>query len=402
MASPLLPLFQKVQRFSSNGDYDKALKYLTMILKEDPENAKALHCKVVCLIRQNEFESALDVTSKIPASSIAFERAYCLYRLNRVEEALDLLNSLKGKEASQVRIQELIAQSYYRLERYPESHAVYLKLIKNTMDDYGDERETNLAAVVASLALTDQLEGPVPRLGDQMYELCFNKACIDIGMGISLGIETKEGMGRLDEAKKKLQQAMDLCGKVLKEEEATEDEIEKEVGMIRTQMNQIMDKGSLALSLCRQRFKGRQWKQMEMNEVLKLLPPVEEIIKDVNVDVLESSYWSLGSKYVAKVAKETKQVVVDDKKKKRKKRKKILPKNYDPTVDPDPERWLPKWQRSTYKKKKDKRHKDALGRGTQGTAVSDTVESSIPPPKPSSAAASPRVKVVSKKKKGKR
>jgi signal recognition particle subunit SRP72 len=29
-------------------------------------------------------------------------------------------------------------------------------------------------------------------------------------------------------------------------------------------------------------------------------------------------------------------------KKKRKKRKKKLPKNYNPNVDPDPERWLPR------------------------------------------------------------
>lgn len=48
----------------------------------------------------------------------------------------------------------------------------------------------------------------------------------------------------------------------------------------------------------------------------------------------------------------------------------ILPKNYDPNVAPDPERWLPKFERSTYKKKKDKRQRDReVGRGTQGAAT---------------------------------
>jgi len=44
---------------------------------------------------------------------------------------------------------------------------------------------------------------------------------------------------------------------------------------------------------------------------------------------------------------------------KRKKKRKIrLPKGFDPAnpgPPPDPERWLPKWQRSDYKKKKSRR-----------------------------------------------
>lgn len=84
---------------------------------------------------------------------------------------------------------------------------------------------------------------------------------------------------------------------------------------------------------------------------------------------METSNWSLGAKYVKKINKtETpgSPAVLVKTKKKRKRKK--LPKNYDPNVDPDPERWLPRWQRSTYKKKKDKRakDKDKVGRGTQG------------------------------------
>lgn len=56
------------------------------------------------------------------------------------------------------------------------------------------------------------------------------------------------------------------------------------------------------------------------------------------------------------------------KKKKRRKRKGKLPKNYDLSCDPDPERWLPKHERSTFRKKKDRRNKD-IGKGTQGAAT---------------------------------
>lgn len=53
--------------------------------------------------------------------------------------------------------------------------------------------------------------------------------------------------------------------------------------------------------------------------------------------------------------------------KKKKKRKTRLPKNYNPNVPPDPERWLPKWQRKGYRKKKDRRIKDVM-KGTQGVS----------------------------------
>ena len=61
---------------------------------------------------------------------------------------------------------------------------------------------------------------------------------------------------------------------------------------------------------------------------------------------------------------------VKDKAKKKRKRKIRLPKNYDPNVPPDPERWLPKHERSTFKRKKDRRYNrdTGIGKGTQGSA----------------------------------
>lgn len=55
------------------------------------------------------------------------------------------------------------------------------------------------------------------------------------------------------------------------------------------------------------------------------------------------------------------------KSKKNKKRKPLMPKQYDPNVTPDPERWLPKRERSTYKVKG--KNKKALLKGSQGASV---------------------------------
>merc|ERR1719312_1119444 len=70
------------------------------------------------------------------------------------------------------------------------------------------------------------------------------------------------------------------------------------------------------------------------------------------------------------------------KKKKRKKKKGKLPKNYNPDVDPDPERWLPRWERSTFKHKKTKRGANTVGKGTQGSVQGGDQPQS---PKPASA-----------------
>lgn len=58
-----------------------------------------------------------------------------------------------------------------------------------------------------------------------------------------------------------------------------------------------------------------------------------------------------------------------EKKRRKRKRKGQMPKNYDPSCDPDPERWLPRHERSTFRKKKDRRMNKDIGKGTQGAAT---------------------------------
>ena len=72
--------------------------------------------------------------------------------------------------------------------------------------------------------------------------------------------------------------------------------------------------------------------------------------------------------------------------KKKRKRKPRLPKNYDPNVAPDPERWLPLRERSYYRKGK-KKGVSATARGTQGTsAASASLMAQLDQSKPKAAA----------------
>uniref|UniRef100_A0A3Q1HPY5 Signal recognition particle subunit SRP72 n=1 Tax=Anabas testudineus TaxID=64144 RepID=A0A3Q1HPY5_ANATE len=192
-------LWTEVNRCGQNGDYTRALKALTKILHENRDDVTALHCKIVCLIQNGSFKEALNVMnthSKVLGSEVVFEKAYCEYRLNRVESAL---KTIEGAPEQTDKLKELYGQVLYRLERYNECKSVYTDLIRNSQDEYEEERKTNLAAVVAAMSQWEST--PLEDLGlpDSTYELCYNAAC------------TLIGQGQLTEAFNKLRQAEELC-----------------------------------------------------------------------------------------------------------------------------------------------------------------------------------------------
>lgn len=81
--------------------------------------------------------------------SFYFEKAYCQYRQNQTTQALETLEQV---EELDFRLKELKAQILYRLEHFSEAHEIYHDIIKNSQDDYTDERETNLGAVLVQLS----------------------------------------------------------------------------------------------------------------------------------------------------------------------------------------------------------------------------------------------------------
>lgn len=73
-----------------------------------------------------------------------------MYRLNQVNEALKVVEVLPNPS---LKLKELKAQILYRLEKYEECFSVYRDIIKNSHDEYEDERQANLAAVVVNLTI---------------------------------------------------------------------------------------------------------------------------------------------------------------------------------------------------------------------------------------------------------
>ncbi|XP_044536361.1 signal recognition particle subunit SRP72 isoform X2 [Gracilinanus agilis] len=559
-------LWSEVNRNGQNGDFTRALKTVDKILQISKDDITALHCKVVCLIQNGNFKEALSVinshTKVLTGDSISFEKAYCEYRLNRIENALKTIESASHQTD---KLKELYGQVLYRLERYDDCLAVYRDLIRNSQDDYEEERKTNLSAVVAAQSNWERVVPENLGLQEGTYELCYNTACALIGQG------------QLNEALKILQRAEDLCRQSLSEDsdqnvfdskkkvkltnaDGVEHKLSKKqlqaiefnkalLAMYTNQADQCrkistslqsqspehllpvliqaaqlcrekqhakaidllqefseqhpasaaeikltmaqlkiaqgnitkaclilrsigelkhkpgmvsalvtmysheedidsaievftqaiqwyqnhQPKSSVHLSLIREaaNFKlkyGRKkdaisdleqlWKQNpkdvhtlaqlisayslvdpEKAKVLsKHLPSSDSMSLKVDVEALENSH---GATYIRKKGGKLtgenplKEQGQGDVKKKKKKKKGKLPKNYDPKVTPDPERWLPMRERSYYRGRKKGKKKDLIGKGTQGTAssasseldASKTVSSPPTSPRPGSASA---------------
>jgi signal recognition particle subunit SRP72 len=117
----------------------------------------------------------MDFSSFSSLRELAFEKAYALYRLSKPSEALDAL-SLAAKQ-NEPRIMELQVQILYRLERYEECQQLYKKLIRDSADDYGDERSANLAAVQAQLVIEGKAKDMGPESNFETYEQKYNFGC---------------------------------------------------------------------------------------------------------------------------------------------------------------------------------------------------------------------------------
>lgn len=109
-------------------------------------------------------------------------------------------------------------------------------------------------------------------------------------------------------------------------------------------------------------------------ETSKRLPALDSLTNANEIDALEASNWMMSTKAVKKTVNRGDQSPStpgsEPQKKKRshRKRKGKLPKSYNADVPPDPERWLPKYERSNYRRKRDRRAKDVI-KGSQGMST---------------------------------
>lgn len=120
-----------------------------------------------------------------------------------------------------------------------------------------------------------------------------------------------------------------------------------------------------------------KYDSVKAQEASKRLPAFDSLTNSSEIDALEATNWMMSTK----AAKKTVATKADQspstpgsepakaRKRAHRKRKPRLPKSYNAEVAPDPERWLPKYERSNYRRtKRDRRNKDVI-KGSQGMST---------------------------------
>ncbi|CAH8467618.1 unnamed protein product [Heterobilharzia americana] len=198
-----------------------------IVLTKHPTEVKAFQCKVVALIRTEKYEDCLSFLKKHPAlvNHVTFEKAYVEYRLNRLSEAA---KTLESSDTNDLKAQELKAQVLYRKGDFVGSYAFLRTVIRNSQDDYSEERLTNLAAVAAAESCFNKSYLDLD-VNPEMYEGKFNLACYNLGRG-----DNQLASQLLDDAE-------NTCKLCLSEDpEVTEEEKNEELAPIRVQRAYIL------------------------------------------------------------------------------------------------------------------------------------------------------------------
>ncbi|XP_026328538.1 signal recognition particle subunit SRP72 [Hyposmocoma kahamanoa] len=219
----LVQAYIELNKFCQSGDYDRALKATGKILQIAPNEQKAFHCKVVCFLQLHNFKEALAVLCNPKNAGLSvdlhFEKAYTQYRLNCPKEALQTVDNAPELTTA---LKELRAQILYRLEQYQDCYNLYRDIVKNTTDEYEDERKANMAAVVANLAALNP-NSDLPQFGENTYELAYNA-------GSTLAMR-----GKYNDAMPVLKRAEQACSESVLEDGGTEEEAREEAAIIRVQ-----------------------------------------------------------------------------------------------------------------------------------------------------------------------
>merc|ERR1719244_707417 len=206
-------------------DYEKAIKVCNKLLNLDQNDKTAFHCKIVAMVQAGKFQDCLKQLeiSKFELD-LKFEEAYCHYRMNDPRKALTLLDEYANP---QVKHRELRAQVLYRLEQFEDCFSVYRDIIRSSDDDkYETERKTNLSAVTAQLADKSKMVVDEADTFEQRYNAGCNYASV----------------GEFAKAEKILIQAEKAARTFLAEDDAGDDEIEEETGIIRVQLGYVLQR----------------------------------------------------------------------------------------------------------------------------------------------------------------
>ncbi|PQE21645.1 signal recognition particle protein [Rutstroemia sp. NJR-2017a WRK4] len=161
-------------------DHDEYLKASNAVLKTSKLDTKALHTRVVALLKLDRFDDALRALSdggdKL-AQECVLERAYALYKTGKLEDAERVCREGGNHGRG---LQHVAAQTAYRAERFEDAGKIYEGLMRGRAEIEGEEMDLRIngLAVNAQLSWQGRSKGEEIKNEDmEAFETAYNAAC---------------------------------------------------------------------------------------------------------------------------------------------------------------------------------------------------------------------------------
>ncbi|ODV96243.1 hypothetical protein PACTADRAFT_49625 [Pachysolen tannophilus NRRL Y-2460] len=211
MAPSLADLFQQLEVHSRNEEHQRVYDYSLKILQKQPGNVQVLKTCLVSLINLDKYQAAFKLLStheSVESPSLLLEKAYIYYKLNKHDLLGVLFQANEDRFNNEVALLHLQAQESYKIGDNKKALKIYRDLISSSGKSAQQQQQqqsassqsasssfeildlsVNERAVIAqSLLLRDDAiaikdSNPISSDVDSSYDLLFNNALIEIGLG---------------------------------------------------------------------------------------------------------------------------------------------------------------------------------------------------------------------------
>lgn len=136
-------LYADIDRAINEDDHEKVLNISEDIIKSDPKEKQAVECKIIALINLSQNDEIISFLEKNKLQKdYIIEYAYALYEKRRFEESIKFLrDNASSKPELKSRIDQLIAQNYYKQGLFNDSYNIYKEIVNSNSYDVEEDRD---------------------------------------------------------------------------------------------------------------------------------------------------------------------------------------------------------------------------------------------------------------------
>ena len=139
--------YSEINEAIEKEDHQRILNLSEKILKADPKEKEAFQCRMISLVNLGENDQIISIIEKSNLQKeYLLEYAYALHEKKRFDDSTKVLKENETNRPDlKNRIEELIAQNFYKLGKFSNSYLIYKNLInekkKSEIDSLEEDKD---------------------------------------------------------------------------------------------------------------------------------------------------------------------------------------------------------------------------------------------------------------------